>query len=194
VFVGATDNHHVSGADEVEQARDAFLASFRWSAGHADVWPIFSTADTLSAVVRGLAAPFAQSGITAVAGVESRGFLLGGAVAVALEAGFVAVRKAGALFPGATMRQVTDAIDYRGRIYELRMRPDSLRPTDRVLLVDDWIETGSQARAVASMIAASGATLAGISVMVDQLDRAARPHLPPVTALVTSDQLPACAG
>jgi hypothetical protein len=44
------------------------------------------------------------------------------------------------------------------------------------------------------MIAASGATLAGISVLVDQLDAAARPHLPPVTALLTSDQLPMSAG
>jgi adenine phosphoribosyltransferase len=165
------------------------LASFRWNAGHADVWPIFARADTLAAVVRGLAAPFVESGITAVAGVESRGFLLGGAVAVALDAGFLAVRKAGALFPGATVRRRTDAVDYRGRTYELRMRPDSLR-ADRVLLVDDWIETGSQARAVASMIASAGATLVGISVMVDQLPVAARPHLPPVTALVTSDQLP----
>ncbi|HEU5109325.1 MAG TPA: phosphoribosyltransferase family protein [Micromonosporaceae bacterium] len=154
---------------------------------------MFADADALSAVVRGLAAPFVRSGITAVAGVESRGFLLGGAVAVALNAGFVAVRKAGALFPDATISQVTDAVDYRGRTHELRMKPASLRPTDRVLLVDDWIETGGQARAVARMVAARGATLAGISVLVDQLDPRTRPHLPPIRTLVTSDQLPPCA-
>jgi adenine phosphoribosyltransferase len=175
----------------VDQARIAVQSSFGWERGHADVWRVFRQPETLAAVVRGLAAPFAGHGMTMVIGVESRGFLLGAAVAVELKAGFVAVRKSGALFPGPKLRQTTDTTDYRGNRHELLLRTEDLRMADRVLLVDDWIETGSQARAVASMVQACGASLVGISVMVDQLDLTAKQQLPPVHALVTAAELSA---
>ncbi len=60
----------------------------------------------------------------------------------------------------------------------------------RVLLVDDWIETGSQALAVQRLIARCGGELIGISVMVDQLGGEVRTELPPVTALASFDELP----
>ena len=129
----------------VEQARAVLLDSFGWIDGHADVWRVFRRPEALAAVIHGLAAPFAGRGVTAVIGVEARGFLLGAAVAVELESGFVAVRKTGALFPGATISRTTDTADYRGNRYELL-------PTDRILLVDDWIETGTQAQTVTSMV------------------------------------------
>jgi adenine/guanine phosphoribosyltransferase-like PRPP-binding protein len=78
--------------------------------------------------------------VAKVTGIESRGFLLGGAVALALGTGFVGVRKAGGLLPGSKV--VTEAEpDYRGQPQLLRMQA-VLRPTDRVLLVDDWAELG----------------------------------------------------
>lgn len=168
-------------------ARRLLLENFRWVSGHADVWRVFRDPAALRTVVGALVDPYREAGVTAVVGVESRGFLLGGAAAVELGVGFVAVRKAGALFPGRLIAEAT-APDYRGRRWELAMQADALATGDRALLVDDWIETGSQARAVARLVARLGAELAGISVLVDQNDDHA--GLPPVTSVVRFADLP----
>gem|GEM_PF-4198605 len=70
----------------VEVARARLLAEFRWHGGHADIWRMFVNATALSSVIDGLAEPWRDKGITHVLGIESRGFLLGGAVAVSLGA------------------------------------------------------------------------------------------------------------
>jgi adenine phosphoribosyltransferase len=169
--------------------RRLLLTHFRWVSGHADVWRVFRDADALRTVVTAVVDPYRGMGLTAIVGVESRGFLLGGAAAVELGVGFVAVRKAGGLFAGQLIHRAT-APDYRGRRWELAMQDDALAAGDRVLLVDDWIETGSQARAVGQLAARLGATLAGISVLVDQAPQGARPGLPPVRSIVSFADLP----
>ncbi|AUG80830.1 Phosphoribosyltransferase [Kitasatospora sp. MMS16-BH015] len=170
-------------------ARTLVLEHFRWIDGHADVWRIFRDPTALAAVVAGLAAPFAGLGVTAVCGVESRGFLLGAATAIQLGVGFVPVRKPGGLFPGEKLTHRA-APDYRGLRHELRLQRAALTPADRVLLVDDWIETGSQATAVRSLVEAGGSNWAGSSVIVDQTDEAHRRALN-VHGLVTMADLPA---
>jgi adenine phosphoribosyltransferase len=170
-------------------ARELLLAHFRWVSGHADVWSVFRDGDALRGVVAALVDPYRDRGITAVVGVESRGFLLGGAAAVELGMGFVAVRKAGALFAGHLITEPT-APDYRGHRWQLAMQDDALATDDRVLLVDDWIETGNQALAVSRLVTRLGATLAGISVLINQLPSGTRPDLPPVTSIATYTDLP----
>lgn len=170
--------------------REVVLDRFAWIDGHADVWAIFRDADALRVVVRALAEPFRAAGIAAVCGIESRGFLLGGAVAVALGVGFVPIRKADGLFPGAKVTRATEP-DYRGLVHTLRMRRSAVAPGDRVVLVDDWIQTGSQAQAVRALLAECGATLAGCSVIVDELTDERRSELGPVHAIVRADELPA---
>jgi hypothetical protein len=83
-----------------------------------------------------LAEPFRDSGITKVASVEARGFAIGAAVGSSLSAGFVAVRKHGAIHPGAKVRVPTDT-DWRGLVNELEPLRASLEPQDRVLVVDE---------------------------------------------------------
>ena len=170
--------------------RDVVLDHFAWIDGHADVWAIFRDADALRAVVQALAEPFRDKGITAVCGIESRGFLLGGAVAVELGAGFVPIRKASGLFPGAKVTRAT-APDYRGLVNTLRLQRAALAAGDRVVLVDDWIQTGSQAQAVQSLIAECGATLVACSVIVDELTDQRRPEIAPVHRIVRAAELPA---
>jgi adenine phosphoribosyltransferase len=168
--------------------RSAVLDRFRWVDGHADVWRVFADADALRAVVGELAAPWQEEGVTHVIGIESRGFLLGGAVAVALGAGFVAIRKEGTgLLPGPKMRATADE-DYRGNRHELRMQ-SVLAASDRVLLVDDWAERGSQARAAQDLVLQSGAEFLGVSVVVDMLTTDVRTQLGTVTALVEALEL-----
>jgi adenine phosphoribosyltransferase len=172
-----------------ERAREAFLCRFAWDAGHADVWRVFDDGPTFGAVVAGLVETWEAGTVTKVCGIEARGFLLGGAAAVTLGVGFVAIRKKGTLFPGVKQEIETEP-DYRGNRHVLQLRADSVRAGDRLLLVDDWIERGSQAGAVQRLVEACGAVLAGIAVIVDQLDDARRAGLPPIASLVTANELP----
>jgi adenine phosphoribosyltransferase len=170
-------------------AHDLLRERFRWVDGHADIWPLFGDGDGLKAVAEALAGPFRTAAVTAVCGVESRGFLLGGLVARELGVGFVPVRKAGGLFPGEKLERTTEP-DYRGNRHTLRLQRASVRPGDRVLLVDDWIETGNQALAVHALVTAAGAEVVGCAVLIDELRSDVRPRLPAVHALVSGDELP----
>ena len=164
------------------------LERFRWVQGHADVWRVFTDAEGLAAVVTELAAPWQDAEVTHVAGIESRGFLLGGAVAVRLGAGFVAIRKNGTgLLPGPKVTATADE-DYRGNRHELRMQ-SVLTASDRVLLVDDWAERGSQALAARELVGRCGARFLGCSLMVDMLTASTRARLGTVTAVVEADEL-----
>jgi adenine phosphoribosyltransferase len=170
-------------------ARDLTLEHFRWIGGHADVWAVFRDAKALAAVVAGLVEPFRGERITAVCGIESRGFLLGGAAAIELGVGFVPVRKGEGLFPGdKVVRQSSP--DYRSLRHTLRLQRSSLGPGERVVLVDDWIETGNQAVAVRSMVEECGSTWVGCSVIVDQLTGAPRNALGAVRGILTAQDLP----
>ena len=152
------------------------------------MWRIFADGPALAAVVSGLAEPWRAAGVTRIVGIESRGFLLGAATAVALDVGFVAIRKDDtSLLPGPKVRATARA-DYRGISHRLRMQ-SVLTPNDRVLLVDDWAERGSQALAAAELVTACGAEFLGIAVVVDMLDDAVRQQLGRVTSLVTGADL-----
>ena len=155
--------------------------------GHADVWRVFSQAATLALVVEGLADPWRDAGVTHVLGVESRGFLLGAAVAVNLGVGFQAVRKGDGMLPGPKLSTVSSP-DYRGQEHLIRMQ-QLLGPGDVGLLVDDWAERGAQASAVRELVALSGARFAGVSLLVDQLTDDVRGTFGSVTSLVRFAEL-----
>jgi adenine phosphoribosyltransferase len=164
------------------------LARFRWVDGHADVWRLFSDGDLFPALVRSLADPFRASSITKVVGIEARGFILGGAVASELGAGFVAIRKPGGLFPGEKLVGVTSP-DYRSQQVQLRLQRKSLGQPDRVVIIDDWFETGNQALTAKALIESAGASFVGASVIVDQLNADVRSRLQPFHALITREAL-----
>lgn len=144
--------------------------------GHADIWRIFLSAELFGRTVRAMTVPFESEGITKVVAIEARGFLLGGAVANQLRSGFAAVRKASGHLPGPKLAQRSDQEDYRGHLHEFSLQTGALRRRDRVLLVDDWIELGSQAAAAKQLVERAKATFVGTSVIVNQLpmDRADR--------------------
>jgi adenine phosphoribosyltransferase len=179
----------------VGDLRGDLLERFRWVNGHADVWRLFHDAELLPRLVAALADPFRDDGVTKVAGIEARGFILGSGVALELRAGFAGVRKPGGLFPGNKLSRLTPN-DYRGVQAELRLQRESIAPRDRVLLVDDWFETGSQALTAVALVEAAGGDFVGASVIVDQLppdvsDRLGRySALIPYSALPNSDSPP----
>jgi adenine phosphoribosyltransferase len=151
---------------------------------------LFDDGDLFAELVAALADPFRSDRVTKVAGIEARGFILGGAVAVELQAGFVAIRKGAGLFPGKKLLASAPP-DYRGVEARLRLQRESLSSADRVLLVDDWIETGSQTLAAKALIEEAGAQFVGVSVIVDQLALETRSNLPRFSALIGYEALPA---
>jgi len=153
-----------------------------------DVWSVFDNGDLFGAVVEALADALLSIRPTKIVGVESRGFLLGGAVAARLGVGFVAVRKQGALFPGEKASVVTDS-DYRGNRTELRVLVRSVGSHDRVAMVDDWIEAGAQARAVRTLVESRGAEFLGLASMVTQCSEATTRAIPVVASLIDGHTL-----
>jgi adenine phosphoribosyltransferase len=166
----------------VEFDGDSLLSRFSWAGGHADVWRWFDDSATLRAIAAALVDPF-RDAATKVAGVESRGFILGAACALELDVGFVPIRKGEGLFPGPKAVVQTPA-DYRGGGHALRLQRAALGDGERVLLVDDWIETGSQAMGARKLIEECGATFLGVAAVVDQLPPDRREYLVRVHTLL----------
>lgn len=169
--------------------KDDIVARFRWVEGHADVAGLFVDGRLLAQAVAALAFPFEGRGVTKVAALEARGFVLGSGVALRLGVGFVPVRKAGSVHPGPKAERMT-APDWRGREHLLQVQRAALGSGDVVLLVDDWAEVGSQATAAKALIEECGAIYAGLSLLVDQLPEDVRVALEPVRAVVRADELP----
>ena len=131
-----------------------------------DVTTLLGDGEGLKATISGMAAPFATAHIQAVAGIEARGFILGGAIADRLGCGFVPLRKKGKL-PWKTIgEQYT--LEYGVDIIE--MHEDAIQPGQRILIVDDLIATGGTAEAAARLIQRSGGSIVGATFIVDLPD------------------------
>ena len=120
-------------------------------------------ADFLARAGAALAAPFRAARARKVAGIEARGFILATAVALELGAGFVAVRKQGSVHPGPKA-ELRGPPDWRGLETVLRLQRHVIEPGDRVLLVDDWAETGSKAATARRLIEECGGVYIGLSL------------------------------
>lgn len=162
---------------------------FRWIDGHADVPGLFRDAALLRDIGPALAAPFRDQAVDIVAAPEARGFILGGLVATELSAGLVLIRKEGALHPGPVFEAESNE-DWREIKNRFRLRHDDIEAGQRVLLVDDWIETASQVRACLSLIAEAGGVTVGLAALIQDCPDEVASELN-LTSLVRADDLPA---
>lgn len=128
-----------------------------------DITTLLKEPGPLAETIRALAAPHHDQGIELVAGVESRGFMFGMPLALALGAGFVPVRKPGKL-PAATLGR-DYALEYG--VNRVEIHQDAIRPGQRVLLVDDLLATGGTAGASAALIEEAGGLLHAISFVIE---------------------------
>ena len=130
-----------------------------------DVTLIFQHPKAFSNLIIDLIKPFKNTDFNKVAGLEALGFILGGAVACKLRKGFVPVRKKGKLpdIKGAVIR--ASFIDYTKNKKTFEMNKSAIKKGDKVLIVDDLIETGSQARSAIKLIEKQGGKVIGITVM-----------------------------
>jgi len=128
-----------------------------------DITTLLGDARAFRRAVDELVQPFAGMKIDKVAGIEARGFILGGAVAHQLSAGFVPLRKKGKL-PHRT-RAVEYALEYGSDSMEMHL--DALKPGEKVMLVDDLIATGGTAMAAVQLLQAAGAEIMAAAFVVD---------------------------
>jgi adenine phosphoribosyltransferase len=128
-----------------------------------DFTPLLADPSALALAVELMANPFRGKRIDLVVGAESRGFIFGTAIAQALSAGFVPIRKPGKL--PRSVHGVDYALEY-GKD-RLEIHSDALSAGQRVLLVDDLLATGGTMKACCELVSKSGATLAGISVLIE---------------------------
>ncbi len=128
-----------------------------------DITTLLSDPEGLRGSLQALAAPFEQSAIDLVVGMESRGFIFGAALADRLGAGFVPVRKRGKL-PSRTV-QVTYDLEYGTDCLEIHA--DSIAPGQRVLIVDDLLATGGTARATVDLVTGLGAEVVAAAFLIE---------------------------
>ena len=128
-----------------------------------DITPLLADPDAFKATIDTLAEAYADAGVTKVMGAEARGFIFGGALAYRLGAGFVPARKPGKL-PWTT---TSVSYDLEYGTDSLEVHADAFGSDDIVLIVDDVLATGGTAGAKASLVNATGATVAGFAFMIE---------------------------
>ncbi|MGB6231015.1 MAG: adenine phosphoribosyltransferase [Litorimonas sp.] len=130
---------------------------------YRDITTLLADPEALKESVRRLADPYRDAGVTAVAGIDARGFIFGTAVAIELGVGFIPVRKAGKL-PFETLEQ---AYELEYGTDTLQIHADAAGEGDVVLLVDDLIATGGTAAAAVSLLRRTGCEVVGAAFLVD---------------------------
>jgi adenine phosphoribosyltransferase len=143
-----------------------------------DITTVLRDADAWRATIDALHAAVEDWKFDTVVGIESRGFILGSALAYSTDCGFVPVRKRGKL-PGA-VHAVEYELEYG--IDALEIHQDALEVGHRVLLVDDLLATGGSASASAQLVSACGAQVVGSAFLVELLDLGGRASLAEATA------------
>jgi adenine phosphoribosyltransferase len=128
-----------------------------------DITPVLADGGLFREAIAEMIAPFLGQGVTHVLGIEARGFILGGAAAVALRAGFVPARKPGKL----PWERATQSYDLEYGSDSLEAHRDSWTKGSRVLVIDDVLATGGTAQAAGQLARSLGAELVGWSFLLE---------------------------
>jgi adenine phosphoribosyltransferase len=128
-----------------------------------DITTLLRDRDGFRSAIEALAGPFENTGIDIVIGVESRGFILGGAVADRLGSGFAPVRKKGKL-PANTVRETYD-LEYGTDCLEIHS--DAVDRGQKVLIVDDVLATGGTAAATAALVRKLGGDVQALAFLIE---------------------------
>lgn len=138
-----------------------------------DITTLLKDARAFRRAVDALVQPWAGSKIDQIAGIEARGFILGGAVAHQLSAGFVPIRKKGKL-PHDTV-SIAYSLEYG--IDEMEVHKDAIKPGEKVIIVDDLIATGGTAEGAVKLLQGMGADIVAACFIVDLPDLGGRKKL-----------------
>ncbi len=139
-----------------------------------DITPLLLDPDLFRQAVEFMAEPLRSRRVDKILAIESRGFILGAPIAMTLGAGLVPARKVGKL-PWKT-RRLEYQLEYGTDAIEVHL--DAIHESDRVAIVDDLIATGGTAEAAVKAVQAAGATLVGLSVLIELTELEGRGRLP----------------
>jgi adenine phosphoribosyltransferase len=128
-----------------------------------DITTLLRNAEGFAMTVDMLSSPYVGKGIEVVVGIESRGFILGAAVAERIKAGFIPIRKPGKL-PSKTLKE-SYALEYG--MDALEVHEDAIENGHKVLIVDDVLATGGTACAAATMVRKLGGDLQGLAFLIE---------------------------
>lgn len=128
-----------------------------------DITTLLKDGDGFRIAVDAMAAPYLDSGVDVVVGIESRGFIFGSAVADRLKTGFAPVRKPGKL-PSTTLR-ASYSLEYGTD--SLEIHDDAVKSGQRVLLVDDLLATGGTAAAAVSLVRGLDGDVIGLQFLIE---------------------------
>ena len=128
-----------------------------------DITTLLGNARAFRRSIDELVHPYAGEKVDKIAGIEARGFILGGAIAHQLSAGFIPIRKKGKL-PHETVR-VAYSLEYG--LDEMEMHKDAIVPGEKVILVDDLIATGGTAEAAVKLLTQMGADIVAACFVID---------------------------
>jgi adenine phosphoribosyltransferase len=138
-----------------------------------DITPLLGDAAAFGRTIDDLVARFDDVDVTRVVGIESRGFILGAAVAYRIRAGFVPVRKAGKL-PWQVSHEEYE-LEYGTD--KLEIHRDAIHPGELILVIDDVLATGGTARATANLVESLGGRVVGIGVLIELEELGGRKRL-----------------
>jgi adenine phosphoribosyltransferase len=154
----------------MSSARDTLLASIRTIADYPkpgikfrDITTLLGNPQAFRRSIDELVHPFAGVKIDKIAGIEARGFILGGAMAHQMSAGFIPIRKKGKL-PHDTVR-IAYSLEYG--VDEMEMHRDAVQPGEKVILVDDLIATGGTAEGAVKLLQQMGADIVAACFVID---------------------------
>ena len=128
-----------------------------------DITPLLGEAAAFGRMIDDLVARFADVEVSRVVGIESRGFIIGAAIAYRLRAGFVPVRKAGKL----PWQVAHEEYELEYGTDKLEIHRDAIHPDEAVLVIDDVLATGGTARATANLVEVLGGRVVGIGVLIE---------------------------
>ncbi len=137
-----------------------------------DVTPLFADYSAFTAAIDAFDRQMAHVEFDLVAGIDALGFVLGTALALRRRVGLVTLRK------GGKLPVETDSVtftDYTGQTKRLELRTNVIRAGMRVLIADDWIETGAQVRAAAQLVERQGGSVIGLAVIHADRNAQTRP-------------------
>jgi adenine phosphoribosyltransferase len=147
-----------------------------------DITTLLGDARAFRRAIDELVHPYAGLKVDKIAGIEARGFILGGAIAHQLSAGFIPIRKKGKL-PHETVR-VAYSLEYG--LDEMEMHKDAVKPGERVILVDDLIATGGTAEGAVKLLTQMGADILAACFVIDLPDLGGRKKLEALGVTVRS--------